>query len=60
VLTSDKLTELMIFAFINMCTNLRLNKQDCLEILHIVVFDEITEDKLKVEDFLKNSDNLTG
>lgn len=60
ILTSEKFGELIIFAILNMCTSLRLNKSDCLSILHMALFGGISEDKLQESDFIKKNQDAHG
>ncbi|XP_061172106.1 NADP-dependent oxidoreductase domain-containing protein 1-like [Saccostrea echinata] len=60
ILTNEKFGELMIFALLNMCTTLRLNKADCLTILHTTLFGDISEDKLQESDFIKKNQDMHG
>ncbi|XP_060068461.1 NADP-dependent oxidoreductase domain-containing protein 1-like [Ylistrum balloti] len=60
VMCEEKLAEIIIFAFINMVTTLRVNKEDALSILHIVMFEDIPEDHLREEDFIRSSLDQTG
>ncbi|XP_052769563.1 NADP-dependent oxidoreductase domain-containing protein 1-like [Mya arenaria] len=53
--TSHKTAELMIFVFVNMCTHLNCTKYDALELLHIVLFNNIPECQLEVNDFIRKS-----
>lgn len=53
--TSPKLAELMIFVMVNMCTHLRLNKQDILEMIHIVIFNSNSDTRLELHDFIRKS-----
>ncbi|KAJ8309313.1 hypothetical protein KUTeg_014187 [Tegillarca granosa] len=57
---NEKFAELMIFAFMNQCAHLRLNKTETLDMLHMVVFDQVEEDRLKEEDFIKKTEDSTG
>ncbi|XP_022333504.2 NADP-dependent oxidoreductase domain-containing protein 1-like [Crassostrea virginica] len=60
ILTNEKFGELLIFAVLNMCTSLRLNKSDCLTILHQALFGGISEDKLQESDFVKKTQDSQG
>lgn len=60
ILTNEKFGELMIFALLNMCTSLRLNKSDCLSILNLTLFGGISEDKLQESDFIKKTQDSHG
>lgn len=60
VVTEEKLAEIMIFAFLNLATSLRLNKEDALTILHVVMFEDTPEDRLHEEDFIRKSKEQAG
>ncbi|KAL4237763.1 oxidoreductase [Mactra antiquata] len=55
IATNPKLAELMIFVMVNMCTHLRLNKQDILEMIHIVIFNSMSDNRLELNDFIRKS-----
>lgn len=57
--TTEKFAEQMLFAFINMCTQLQLTKTETLHIVHTVLFKDIMEDKFREEDFIKKTGNMT-
>jgi hypothetical protein len=57
--TTEKFAEQMLFAFINMCTQLQLTKTETLQIVHTVLFKDIMEDKFREEDFIRKTGNLT-
>ena len=58
--TTEKFAEQMLFAFMNVCTQLQLNKVETLEVVHTVLFKDLMEDKFKEDDFIKRTDNMTG
>lgn len=58
--TNEKFAEQMLFALINMCTELELTKSETLEVVHAVMFQDLMEDKLREEDFIKKTDNMAG
>ena len=51
--TNDKFLELVIFAVLNMCTHLRLTKEEGLGVLHTVMFRDTVEDRLRETDLVK-------
>ncbi|XP_045172589.2 NADP-dependent oxidoreductase domain-containing protein 1-like [Mercenaria mercenaria] len=55
ITTNPKLAELMIFVLVNMCTHLKLNKYDVIEMLHIVMFNNTPECRLELNDFIRKS-----
>lgn len=55
VKTNEKLAELMIFMFVNMCSHLQLNKYEVLDMLHTIVFNDTDEGRLQLHDFIKKA-----
>ena len=55
VKASEKLAELMIFMFVNMCTHLQLSKYEVLDMLHAVVFNDTEEGRLQLNDFVRKT-----
>ena len=55
VKTNEKLAELMIFMFVNMCSHLQLNKYEVLDMLHVIVFNDTEEGRLQLHDFIRKA-----
>ena len=53
--TNEKMAELMIFMFVNMCSQLQLNKYEVLDMLHVVVFNDTEEGRLQLHDFIRKA-----